>query len=136
MQAHAATMLIAVLTVGLVGCTTAPSGADAGPYPARYREIAQSHLKTTLFDPYSARDFQVASPKVGQMNIPGTFSIETGWLVCYRGNAKNRMGAYTGVKDSAMLIRNDNVITSNEDPNHYEVRTNCRDVKYEPISLS
>ena len=98
----AATLLIAAL-LGLANCATAPTESNAGPYPAKYREITREHLRTSLFDPYSARDFHVASPKIGQVHVVGTLTHETGWAVCYRGNAKNRMGAYTGAKEAVLL---------------------------------
>ena len=46
------------------------------------------------------------------------------------------MGAYTGVKEAVLLIRDGRVVASNRDSDHYEMRTNCRDAKYEPMSLS
>ena len=131
----AAVMLIAALLV-LANCATAPTESNAGPYPAKYREITREHLRTSLFDPYSARDFHVASPKIGQVHVVGTFTHESGWAVCYRGNAKNRMGAYTGAKEAVLLIRDDGAITSNSNSEHYDVRTNCKDAKYEPLSLN
>lgn len=132
----AATVLMAVLLLGLTNCATAPTESDAGPYPAKYREITRDHLRTGLFDPYSARDFHVAPPKIGQVHVVGTITHETGWAVCYRGNAKNRMGAYTGAKEAVLLIRDDRAITSNSDSDHYDVRINCKDAKYEPLPLN
>ena len=99
-------------------------------------EITREHLRTSLFDPYSARDFHVARPKIGQVLVEGTVTYETGWVVCYRGNAKNRMGAYTGATEAVLLIRGDRAITSNSKPEHYEIRTYCKDVTYEPLSLN
>ena len=59
-----------MLIVGLLSnCATAPTESNAGPYPAKYREITREHLRTSLFDPYSARDFHVASPKIGQVHV-------------------------------------------------------------------
>jgi hypothetical protein len=120
----------------VTGCASAPTEANAGPPPARYQEIVREHLRTSLFDPYSARDFQIAAPKPGQIHLLGTLTYESGWVVCYRGNAKNKMGAYTGIKEAVVLIREGRVVASNQDSDHYDVRTNCRDVRYEPLSLS
>ena len=131
----AAVMLIAAL-LALANCATAPTESNAGPYPAKYRDITRDHLRTSLFDPYSARDFHVASPKIGQVHVVGTLTHETGWAVCYRGNAKNRMGAYTGAKEAVLLIRDDRAITSNSDSDHYDVRTNCKGATYEPLSFN
>jgi hypothetical protein len=127
---------IAVLIL-MPSCAPTPTASNVGAFPARYREIARDYLRSTLLDPYSARDFQIATePKSAQIHVAGTLTHETGWAVCYRGNAKNRMGAYTGVKEGVLLVRGDRVVASNEDPTHYDVRTNCRDTKYEPFSLS
>ena len=122
--------------LALTNCATAPTETNAGPYPAKYREITREHLRTSLFDPYSARDFHEAPPKIGQVLVAGTVTYETGWVVCYRGNAKNRMGAYTGATEAVLLIRGDRAITSNSKPEHYEIRTYCKDVTYEPLSLN
>ena len=130
-----AVMLVSLL-LGLTNCATAPNETNAGPYPAKYRDITREHLRSSLFDPYSARDFQAAAPKIGQVHVVGTLTHETGWVACYRGNAKNRMGAYTGAKEAVLLIRNDRAITSNSDSEHYDVRTNCRDAQYEPLSIN
>lgn len=131
-----ATTVLAFGLIALLGCSTTPNESNAGPFPARYKEIAREHLRVTLFDPYSARDFQIAAPKIGQVYVQGTLTHETGWATCYRGNAKNRMGAYTGIKEGVLLIRDDRVITSNSDADHYDVRTACRGAQYEPLVLN
>jgi hypothetical protein len=51
-----------------------------------------------------------------------------------RANAKNRMGAYTGIKDTVLLMRDGRVVASLSDtPDHYDIRTNSGDAKYEPF---
>lgn len=129
--------IAAVIAVSVMcaGCATAPTVENAGAPPTNYKEVARDYLRTALFDPYSARDMQIAPPKTGQVYIEGTFQHANGWAVCYRTNAKNRMGAYTGLKEAVLLIRDGKVVTSNEDTGHYDIRTNCADAKYEPISL-
>ena len=112
------TAMLGMGLLALTNCATAPTETNAGPYPAKYREITREHLRTSLFDPYSARDFQVAQPKIGQVHVVGTLTHETGWVVCYRGNAKNRMGAYTGATEAVLLIRGDRAITSNSESGH------------------
>lgn len=119
----------------VVGCAATPNESNVGQYPAKYKEIVRDHLRKSLFDPYTARDFQIAAPKIGQVHIEGTLTHEPGWTVCYRGNAKNRMGAYTGMKESVLLIRDDLVRGTISDSDHYDVRTNCKDVKYEALTL-
>lgn len=92
----------------LMGC--APQYRDAperaGPPPDNYRQIAATYIRANFFDPYSIRDVSLSQPIIGRM-----FN-EQGWIVCIRANAKNRMGAYTGLKDTAILIHGGRVIDS------------------------
>ena len=46
------------------------------------------------------------------------------------------MGGYTGIKEGALLIKNDKALGSISDSDHYDVRTNCKDAKYEAFSLN
>lgn len=132
--AAGASMLL-VAAAMLAGCAATPNETDVGQSPARYKDIARDYLRTSLFDPYTARDFSIAPPKIGQIHID-TLKYESGWVVCYRGNAKNRMGGYTGIKEGALLIKNDKALGSMSDSDHYDVRTNCKDAKYESFSLN
>lgn len=92
----------------------------------------RDYVKSTFIDPYSIRDAQIAPPRPGQMNIPGTFRQESGWIVCMRANAKNRMGGYVGIRDTVLVIRDGRVLGAHSgEPIHYDIRTNCRDAKYE-----
>lgn len=126
--------LVMCVMVMLNGCAT-PTASESGPYPTAYRAIAKNYVRQTFFDPYSIRDAEISQPKPGQMAIPGIIKVETGWIVCVRANAKNRMGAYTGIRDTVMVIRDGQVLGSLSDqPTHYDIRTNCRDIKYEPFS--
>ncbi len=82
------------------------------------------------------RDAQIAAPKMGELYIEGTLGIhETGWVVCFRANSKNRMGAYTGLRDTALLIRGDRVLVTrtNDDGADFSLNKLCRDEKYEPF---
>ena len=72
-------LLLLMVLIGLqavTGCASTPTEANLGPPPARYVEIAREHLRTSLFDPYSARDFQIASPKPGQINLQGALTTK------------------------------------------------------------
>ena len=76
----------------------------AGPYPANYRQLSLQYLKKSLIDPYSVRDAEIAKPVARpswMMTDPSP-----GWVVCWRANAKNTMGGYTGVTVSRIFIRN------------------------------
>jgi hypothetical protein len=110
------------------------SSSDAGePLPANYRQIVAVHVRTTFLDPYSVRDASIAPPRAGSLSRPDIIWVERGWIVCLRANAKNRMGGYTGLTTSAMLVRAGAVVTSHSGEDHYEVRTSCADARYEPF---
>ncbi len=89
--------------------------------------MARTYLRSTLFDPYSVRDAQIASPK-----LKGSFVLtdpSEGWTICVRANAKNRMGAYTGMQETVLLVRGDRVVSSTNGPAPYY----CGDAQYEPF---
>lgn len=133
---------ILMATAGLSACATNPrdggSGeSGVGPYPAEYRSIVRDYLRKTVFDPYTVRDAQISKPKQGALYVEGTLGLhEFGWLVCFRSNSKNRMGAYTGLSDMAVVIRDGRVLTSTSDPTHsnYPIKKDCDDERYEPFS--
>jgi hypothetical protein len=52
---------------------------------------------------------------MGTLVKKGTLTYETGWGVCVRANAKNRMGAYTGIRSTVFLIRDGRVVESGDD---------------------
>jgi len=109
--------------------------SEVGPYPANYREIAVRYLRQTLLDPYTVRDAQISKPKMGKLFTDTMGVSEAGWLVCFRANAKNRMGAYTGITDMVLAIRGNEVKASLGDPgkSHYVVRTTCATEAYDPF---
>lgn len=121
-----------ILTSGLLlaGCaTTTPQASE--PAPANYREIVARHIRDSFVDPYSVRDASIAPPKSGQLSRSDAIVVEQGYIVCFRANAKNRVGGYTGMKTTAFLVRGGAVVTSHTGDDHYEVRTNCAGVAYE-----
>jgi hypothetical protein len=97
---------IAVIAAALAGCAPAatPTVADPGPKPADYKASLRVYITTNFFDPYSLRDVAISKPVAGKMYD------QSGWVVCLRLNAKNRMGGYAGLSDTAYLIRNDLVV--------------------------
>ena len=122
----------------LGGCLTIDvSPESAGPPPdlTKYRLVVRDYLRTSFIDPYSVRDAQIAKPKPGLVYIEGTIRHEPGWVVCVRANAKNRMGAYIGIRDTMVLLRGDRAVASfsSPDPGHYELRTVCGSEQYEPF---
>jgi hypothetical protein len=132
--------MIGIAAVTVLGCDavnrkiTSADESEVGPYPAQYKIIIRDYLRKTLLDPYTVRDAQISRPQMGKLFIEGTLGVhESGWLVCFRSNAKNRMGAYTGISDTALLIRGDRVLASSSDPSHtnYPIKQICDDEKYE-----
>jgi hypothetical protein len=94
----------------LAGCTStggpSPSTAVPDTPPANYKEITLAYLKQTLFDPYSVRDASLSIPQKG-----GSAWL-SGWVTCFRANSKNRFGAYTGISDTAITIRDGKVVNA------------------------
>ncbi|MCY4487944.1 MAG: hypothetical protein OXF11_12645 [Deltaproteobacteria bacterium] len=82
----------------LTGCS-APRVEDIGPYPAHYKELIHEYIQEAYFDPYSIRSARISSPRRGYM------IFGQGWYVCTQFNTKNRMGGYTGLKDTVFRIR-------------------------------
>ena len=122
--------MAAVIAAGLAGCvSTAQPGAETGPYPARYREMAKEYLRKSLFDPYSVRDAEIAEP-----TVKSSFYLidpTPAWTICVRYNAKNRMGAYAGMTENALLVRGDQVtISLNELTAPTRTAGICRDAKW------
>jgi hypothetical protein len=95
----------------LAGCATPADGT--GPYPANYRQIVSEHVRATFFDPYSIRDAQIAAPKAD-----GAPVLTPGWVVCMRANAKNRLGAYIGPRETAFIISGGRVVNTLEETGH------------------
>lgn len=75
-------------------------------YPFDYRNIVKDYVKRTFFDPYSLRDVSLSYPNFGRI------LFNQGWIVCLEANAKNRMGAYTGLQRTAYLIVNRKIVNS------------------------
>jgi hypothetical protein len=123
-------VLLGALTAGVGGCVSnSQSTAEAGPFPARYRELAKEYLRRSLLDPYSVRDAEIAEP-----TVKASFYLvdpAPGWTICVRYNAKNRLGAYTGITENALLVRGDRVsISMNELTTPTPMAGICRDAKW------
>ena len=95
--------------------------------------MAKEYLRRSLFDPYSVRDAEIAEPKV--MTSFYLLDPAPGWTICVRLNAKNRMGAYTGITEDVLLVRGDRVtISSNELTKAPTPSIGvCRDAKWAPF---
>jgi len=76
--------------LALAGCASAPK--QMPPPPADALDRLDLYLQQTLRDPSSAQQYSVAPEP-----FP-CFYLRWDWCLCYRLNAKNGFGAYTGVK--------------------------------------
>ena len=97
--------------------TSGPQTAsDAGltkPPPENWREVARKGARKALFDPYTARDVEIAEPIPAYPVFDGVTPIpHRGWMVCMRANAKNRFGGYTGQQVTGLLIEEDGEVGS------------------------
>ena len=89
-----------------MACAVTMDPAAIGPHPTNYRAAVKRYIEKTFFDPYSLRSVRLSIPREGHI------FFQQGWIVCLEANAKNRFGAYTGLRRTALLIRNDEVIGS------------------------
>jgi hypothetical protein len=98
-------------------CAALPSpqqnaAADHGPYPSNYRAIVNDWIKHTFADPYSIRDLTITKPAKGWRSgspLFGEKSVNYGWEVLVTCNAKNQLGAYTGLLTYDLIIRDGKV---------------------------
>lgn len=125
-------VLLAVTSLSACSSIGTPSANFDDPFPENYKQIVLQGIKDRFFDPYSIRDAAISSPRVGPpFNIGGS----EGWVVCFKGNVKNRMGGYIGMRESVFMIRGGKVIDFTEGPEpFYTAPYYCKDVTYEPFS--
>jgi len=88
-------------------------------------------VKSTFFDPYSIRDAEIAPPKRALGPSLNEDGFTTPWVVCVKANAKNRMGAYTGRKVTALAVSGGKVVNSWGETEYSQMV--CGDVVYEPF---
>lgn len=116
--------MVIVGALALVGCQTAAEGQKpAQPLPANYRQLVADHVRKSFNDPYSIRDASISAP------ISGTSMMGATQTVCVRANAKNRMGAYVGLKATAIVFRDGRITTASEE---YGPML-CADAQYVPF---
>jgi hypothetical protein len=98
--------LVSSFTLLLAACQSSADKsqvvATLGPAPANYKSIAAGYLPTYFKDPRSVIDSSISTPALRQDPI-GT---DTFWAICFRGNAKNSYGAYTGLEDTILFTKN------------------------------
>lgn len=123
-------ILACLAAVFLSGCQTAQTpatgpaaSADVAALPADYRQQILARAKAEFFDPYSIRDAGISQP-IGGTSLMGSTST-----ICVRANAKNRMGAYTGLRTTAYIFRRGQITLS--DQQYASIA--CGSAAYEPF---
>lgn len=116
--------ILLLVPLALGGCVTA--GAEtplADNLPGNYRGVISERVRATFFDPYSIRDAAISAPISG-VSIYGPVVT-----VCVRANAKNRMGAYTGLSATAFVFRGGQITATNTD----QAEIICGNASYGPF---
>ena len=95
----------------LAGCAAPPtyeemSKAEYGPPVKDYQATIRSHMETTLKDPDSAKYDFYRAPVKAYSGRPPLY----GWGTCFKVNAKNSYGGYTGMQQYFVLISYDRVV--------------------------
>jgi hypothetical protein len=95
----------------LLGQAPQTSPADPalyGAYPTNYKEIVMGFLNQQLLDVNSARVEWQGDPQPADLGKNGEHLY--GYLVQFRVNARNRFGAYTGMQQHGVLIKDGKVV--------------------------
>jgi hypothetical protein len=113
--------LFSIAAIALSGCAsgppTAPNGgalsdSDYGEPPNNVDDLIAAYLRDKLKDPYSAQIERVAGPgrtyQKASLLGPSTY----GWGICFRVNAKNSFGGYTGFRTHVIVFRNGSIVRS------------------------
>ena len=99
------------LLLVVAGCATweVPPNASqiAGPYPGDFKKRVYESIEEVLFDAETARFKWIGKPQQmwGWKNPTGIGRRFYGWGVCFKVNAKNRMGGYVGYKPYFALLQ-------------------------------
>lgn len=94
------------LSVALAGCA-APLAQDMGEQaPANYEAQIRARLVDDFVDPSSIRDAVISQPFPVNAVFDGVTPFpRSGWAVCLKANARNRMGGYTGRQPTLYLFQ-------------------------------
>lgn len=88
---------------------SASAAAESAPL-AEFDAKVKRYLEDSLKDPFSVVLEQTKAPELVAGHIKrGLLGKKPyrGWLACYRINAKNSYGAYTGFENIAFLLNDD-----------------------------
>jgi len=92
--------------------------------PNDYRAVVADHVRKNFFDPYSIRDAEISSTA----DTTSIFGPVTN--LCVRANAKNRLGAYTGVKANIYVFQSGKILNVLEDQ---AFGSSCANRSYTPF---
>ena len=106
--AFCATILFLIGNLSAQTATPTPDAALYGPYPTNYKEVVMKWLNDQLIDADSARIEWQGDPQPADVGKNGQHLY--GYLVKFKVNARNRFGAYTGLQQHGVLIRNGEVV--------------------------
>jgi hypothetical protein len=95
-----------------------------------YRTISAAYLRRTLINPYAVVEAEIARPTPGSLAIDGT--PMRGWVICYRANTRDDIGAYTGIRTNALLLVGREIAGTTE-PDPASDDANCGEALYEPF---
>ena len=114
-------MLLAMLlvAVNLAGCSSTieqPKDLVYQPIPSDYAQRITTNLHETLFDPYSMQDLEIGEPVKfwSRDGLIYGLKMHYGWRVPVRLNAKNRLGAYTGIQTVYYFFADDFMVEWDE----------------------
>lgn len=102
--------------------------------PANYREQIRSYVKANFKDPYSIRDAAIAVAPLRDNDIlplPSGMWASGFYVVCFKANAKNAFGAYTGVKAHGAIFIDGNLDSVSSTPRYESF---CANTPYEPFT--
>lgn len=71
---------------------------QAGPLAENYKEVLKKYVQATFKDPDSVKDAEIAKP------VPYRVFDRRGYVICYKANAKNSYGGYTGTQILAVMM--------------------------------
>lgn len=125
MHGKIATLIVAAFAAG---CTSTPEPQYVGkPLSPEEKRATLAYVKEKFFDPYSIRSASIA---------PGTRAAPSGMsgrVVCYRLNAKNQYGAYTGMQTWGVAVKDGKAVGSSLLwPHGLPGDFFCPDAKWEP----
>lgn len=102
-------VLLAAAAVAGADTTTPPVGAIK-PTENEYTSVVKGDLEERLKDPDSALIKLISPPHWAVLHLPNDWPEMRGWATCYKINAKNGSGGYTGYLRYAYVVNDRKVV--------------------------